>query len=69
MNRKHYPSDISRKQFEQIRPLLEGAKKKTWPRRQDLYDIFCAIWYLLKNATTWRVAWRLSVAQYRALLL
>jgi transposase len=54
MKRKHYPSDISREQFEQIRPLLEGARKKTCPRRQDLYDIFCGILYLLKNAATWR---------------
>ena len=54
MDRKHYPSDISREQFEQIRPLLESARKKTRPRRQDLYDIFCAILYLLKNAATWR---------------
>lgn len=54
MNRKHYPSDISREQFEAIRPMLEGARKRTCPRRQDLYDIFCAILYLLKNAATWR---------------
>ena len=54
MTRKHYPSDISREQFEQIRAMLEGTRKKTRPRRQDLYDIFCAILYLLKNAATWR---------------
>ena len=54
MGRKHYPSDISREQFELIRPLLEGSKKKTAPRKWDLYDIFCAILYLLKNAATWR---------------
>jgi transposase len=54
MSRKHYPSDISREQFEAIRGLLEGAKKRTFPRQQDLYDIFCAILYLLKNAATWR---------------
>lgn len=54
MNRKHYPSDISREQFEQVRPMLEAARKKTCPRRQDLYDVFCAILYLLKNAATWR---------------
>lgn len=54
MTRKHYPSDISREQFEQIRPLLEGSRKKTAPRKWDLYDIFCAILYLLKNAATWR---------------
>ncbi len=54
MTRKHYPSDISRAQFEQIRPLLEGSRKKTAPRKWDLYDIFCAVLYLLKNAATWR---------------
>ncbi|SDY11962.1 hypothetical protein SAMN05421754_11021, partial [Nitrosomonas sp. Nm58] len=27
--RTSYPSDISREQFEQIRPLLESARKKT----------------------------------------
>jgi transposase len=34
--------------------LLEGARKKTCPRRQELYDSFCAILYQLKNAATWR---------------
>lgn len=54
MSRKHYPSDISREQFEPIRELLEGARSKTCPRRIDLYDVFCAILYLLKNAAVWR---------------
>ena len=54
MNRKHYPSDISREQFEQIRGLLEGSKKRTCPRQVDVYDVFCAILYLLKNAAVWR---------------
>ncbi|WP_194725024.1 transposase [Noviherbaspirillum malthae] len=34
--------------------MLEGGRKRTNPRRVDLYDIFCAIQYLLKNAATWR---------------
>jgi transposase len=54
MARKVYPSDISREQFELIRPLLEGAKHRTAPRRVDLYDVFCALLYLLKNSCTWR---------------
>ncbi|WP_438943655.1 IS5 family transposase [Noviherbaspirillum malthae] len=54
MSRKYYPSDISREQFDQVRPLLEGSRKRTNPRNVDLYDIFCAILYLLKNAATWR---------------
>lgn len=54
MDRNHYPSDISREQFEPIRAMLEGVRHKTRPRRVDLYDIFCAILYLLKNAAVWR---------------
>lgn len=54
MNRKRYSSDISRQQFEPIRELLEGARQKRRPRQVDLYDVFCAILYLLKNATVWR---------------
>ena len=34
--RKNYPSDISREQFERIRPLLEQARKRTKPRTIDL---------------------------------
>lgn len=52
--RKSYPSDISREQFEEIREELAGAKKTTHPRKYDLYDIFCAILYLLKEGCTWR---------------
>ena len=52
--RRSYPSDISREQFEEIREELAGAKKKTHPRSYDLYDIFCAVLYLLKEGCTWR---------------
>ena len=51
----HDPSDISREQFELIREDLENAKKKTRPRKTDLYDIFCAILYLLKGGIPWRM--------------
>jgi transposase len=54
MDRKAYPSDITREQFEAIRSLLEQARHKTAPRRNDLYDVFCAILYLLKSGCTWR---------------
>ena len=52
--RKSYPGDISRKQFEEIREELSKVKKITHPRSYDLYDIFCAILYLLKEGCTWR---------------
>jgi transposase len=54
MERKIYPSDISREQFEPIRWMLEGWRHQTCPREVDLYDIFCAILYLLKNGCPWR---------------
>lgn len=53
--RAPYPSDISRAQFEVIRPLLESARKRTAPRRVDLYEVFCAVLYLLKSGCAWRM--------------
>ena len=52
--RQHYDSDITREQFSLISEDLESARKSTRPREVDLYDVFCAILYLLKNACTWR---------------
>ena len=52
--REAYDSDITREQFDRISQDLESIKKKTCPRKVDLYEIFCAILYLLKNACTWR---------------
>jgi transposase len=55
MRKTHYPSDISREQFEPIRPLLESVRKKTKPRTVDLYEVWCAVLYLLKNGYQWRM--------------
>ena len=52
--RKNYPSDLTREQFEIIRADLSAAKKSTHPRTYDLYDIFCAVLYLLKEGCSWR---------------
>ncbi len=51
--RKNYPSDISREQFAQIEPLLLSARKKTKPREVDLYDVFCALLYVMKSGCQW----------------
>ncbi len=51
---KTYPSDVTREQFERIRPLLESARKKTKPRKIDLYDAFCGVLYVLKTGCQWR---------------
>ncbi len=53
--RNPYPSDISQEQFEKIRPLLESAQKRTKPRTIDLYEVFCAILYILKTGCQWRM--------------
>lgn len=53
--RKSYPSDISREQFKEIESLLLGARKITAPRKLDLYDVFCAVLYLLKTGCQWRM--------------
>ena len=52
---KKYPSDITREQFEHVRPILEGHKRKTRPREVDLYEIFCAVLYVLKSGCQWRM--------------
>ena len=50
-----YPSDITREQFEKIAPLLEQARKKTHPRKYDLYDVFNGLMYLVKTGCQWRM--------------
>ena len=52
--RHPYPSDISREQFAKIQSLLESARKKTAPRKVDLYEVFCAVLYLLRTGCQWR---------------
>jgi transposase len=52
--RKHYPSDVSREQFEKINPVLVTARKTTLPRKLDLDEVFCAVLYLLKTGCQWR---------------
>lgn len=52
--RANYPSDITRETFEVIRYTLESSKKVTHPRKIDIYDIFCAILYRLREGCRWR---------------
>jgi transposase len=54
MSAMRYPSDISREEFEKIRPELESFKKRTNPRIYDLYDIFCAVLYVVRTGCQWR---------------
>ena len=50
-----YPSDITREQFALIKDELEYEREVTRPRDYDLYDVFCAILYLLKSGCQWRM--------------
>jgi hypothetical protein len=50
-----YPSDITREEFDLIRKELEAARRKTKPRKVDLYDIFCAVLYVVKSGCQWRM--------------
>ena len=52
--RQVYPSNITREQFEVIRYILESARKATCPRKVDIYEVFCAILYIVKEGCTWR---------------
>ncbi len=52
---KNYPSNISKEQFENIRTILENSKKKTKPRSLDLYEVFCAILYVLNCKYKWDI--------------
>jgi len=53
--RRFYPSDISRAQFDKIKPFLESVRKTTRPRKVDLYEIFCGVLYILKSGCQWRM--------------
>jgi len=71
MPRKRYPSDITREQFAKILPNLESVRKKTKPRTVDLYDVFCALLYILKSGCQWRMLpsdfpkWRTAHAYFQ----
>ena len=55
MRKKVYGSDVSREQFDLIRPLLEGVRRRTKPRTVDLHEVFCGVLYLLKSGCQWRM--------------
>ncbi|MBE7527040.1 MAG: IS5 family transposase [Burkholderiales bacterium] len=54
MKRTKYASDISREQFAEIEPLLRSVRRRTKPTTVDLYEVFCAVLYLLRTGCQWR---------------
>lgn len=53
--RKPYASDVSREKFKEIQPLLQSVRKRTKPTTVDLYEVFCAVLYLLRTGCQWRM--------------
>jgi transposase len=45
---------ITRAQFDAARPLLERARRRTRPRRHDLYDVFRGVAWFLETGGPWR---------------
>lgn len=54
MKRKKYASDISREKFAEIEPLLRSVRRRTKPATVDLYEVFCAVLYVLRTGCQWR---------------
>ena len=54
MKRPKYASDISREKFAEIEPLLRSVRRRTKPATVDLYEVFCAVLYLLRTGCQWR---------------
>ena len=52
--RKPYASDVSREKFQEILPLLQSVRRCTKPTTVDLYEVFCAVLYLLRTGCQWR---------------
>jgi transposase len=52
--RATYPSDITREEFSVIIADLLSATKATHPRDIDIYDIFCAVLYRIREGCRWR---------------
>ncbi|WP_029482611.1 transposase, partial [Deinococcus marmoris] len=54
MKRKPYSSDLTQAQFKRLEPLLPSAKPGGRPRTVDLYEVLCAIMYVLQGGIAWR---------------
>jgi transposase len=54
VKRKRYASDISREKFAEVEALLRSVRKTTKPATVDLYEVFCAVLYLLRTGCQWR---------------
>ncbi|GAA5515049.1 IS5 family transposase ISAcma5 [Deinococcus carri] len=54
MRRRRYTSDLTRQQFKRIKALLPACKAGGRPRKVEMYEVVCAILYVLQKGCTWR---------------
>ncbi len=52
--RKSYPSDINRRQFALLEPIVRKRKRKTGRPPSDLYEIVNGMLYVLSTGCRWR---------------
>lgn len=50
---KTISSNISREAFKEIEPLRLSRRKQTRPRVIDVYEVFCALLYILISGCQW----------------
>ena len=54
---KSYASDEGQKKFEEIWLLLQNVHRRTKPTTVDLYEVFCAVLYLLRTVHSYFAKW------------
>ena len=54
VKRQKYASDISVEKFAEIESLLRSVRRSTKPTELNLYEVFCAVLYLLRTGCQWR---------------
>jgi putative transposase len=52
---KRYPSDLTRTQWQRLRPLLPDAKPGGRPRTVDLREVLNGIFYIARGGCAWRM--------------
>lgn len=53
--RKKYPSDLTDKQWEKIKPLIPPPKSGGRPRKVQMREVLNGIFYLVRSGCSWRM--------------
>ena len=55
MKRKRYPSDLTNDQWNELAPLLPGAKPGGRPRTVEVREVINGVLYVLRSGCSWRM--------------